>query len=48
MGALAWVGVVVLAALAAPVVAYVSVKLGTYAFFRGKQLFEEDQVDGDK
>ena len=32
-----------------PFVVYVSVKLGTYAYFRGRQLFEnERKCDGEK
>ena len=35
---------IVLGAL--PFVIYVSVKLGTYAFYRGRQLFERENKDG--
>ncbi len=42
------VAAVVAAAVLLPCVVDVSVKLGTYAYFRGKQLFEEDCGNGDK
>lgn len=32
--------------MATPFVVYVSVKLGTYAFYRGRQLFEKENKDG--
>ena len=42
------VAALVAVAVLLPCVVYVSVKLGTYAYFRGKQLFEEDCANGDK
>lgn len=29
-----------------PFVVYISVKLGTYAFYRGRQLFEKENKNG--
>jgi hypothetical protein len=34
--------------LALPFVVYTSVKLGTFAFYRGRQLFDERKSDGEK
>jgi hypothetical protein len=33
-----------------PIAVYITVKMGTYAFFKGRQLFHEDQekIDGEK
>jgi len=39
--------VVMLLLVFTPYVVYVSVKLGTYAFFRGRQLFEKENSDGE-
>jgi hypothetical protein len=30
-----------------PFVVYVSVKLGTYAFYRGRQIFEKENENGE-
>ena len=37
-----------LALLVVPYIIYVSVKLGTYAFYRGRQLFNEENKNGEK
>ena len=34
--------------MASPFVVYTCVKLGTFAFYRGRQLFEEQQKKGKK
>lgn len=39
--------VIMLLLVFTPYVVYVSVKLGTYAFFRGRQLFEKENYDGE-
>lgn len=33
--------------MSTPFVVYVSVKLGTYAFYRGRQLFEKENKNGE-
>lgn len=38
--------IVLIVLVAIPFVVYVSVKLGTYAFYRGRQLFEKENKDG--
>ena len=40
-------GVVVVLVLLVPVCVYISVKLGTYAFFRGRELFQEQRKNHD-
>jgi hypothetical protein len=37
---------VLIVLVASPFVVYTSVKLGTYAFYRGRQLFERENKDG--
>lgn len=39
--------VVALLACAAPVIVYFCVKCGTYAYFKGKKLFQQDQETKD-
>jgi hypothetical protein len=38
----------VIVLIALPFVVYMSVKLGTYAFYRGKQLFERENENGKR
>ena len=39
--------IVVVVSLAFPFVVYTSVKLGTYAFYRGRQIFEKENKHGE-
>ena len=38
---------VLVVSLAFPFVVYTSVKLGTYAFYRGRQIFEKETENGE-
>lgn len=40
------IGAVVVAAIVVPFVFYLSVKLCTYAFFRGRQIFQQETENG--
>jgi len=40
--------IVLMILVALPYSVYISVKLGTYAFFRGRQLYHEEMKDGEK
>lgn len=38
---------VVIVLISSPYIVYMSVKLGTYAFYRGRQLFERENKNGE-
>jgi len=38
---------VIVVSMAFPFVVYTSVKLGTYAFYRGRQIFEKENKNGE-
>ena len=42
------VALVIVLMIGFPFVVYLSVKLGTYAYYRGKQLFEEENDYGER
>jgi len=40
------IALVVIVLVSSPYIIYMSVKLGTYAFYRGRQLFERENKNG--